>query len=148
VELALTDIVFTTPVYENEEISIGAVIENVGRIPVSEIAVRFSIGQITIGSVSIDGPLEPGSEATVAIDWSTLLGNHTITVELEHEGIVLFSMESEKTLDVLSTPVEPEPPKQEYKLMEPPLVYFVVLGLSILAILAGYSLYSMRRDAQ
>ena len=148
VELGVTGIVFTSPAFENEEISIEAVIENIGRIPVSDISVRFSIGHIDIGSVSIDGPLEPGSDVTVSIYWVAQLGNHTISVELEHGGVVLFSMESDSTLEVISTPVEPEPPRQEYKLTEPPLVYAVILGVSVLSMLAGYGLWSRKRPVQ
>ncbi len=148
VELALTDIVFTTPVFENEEISIEAVMDNIGRIPVSEITVRFSIDHIAIGSASINSSLEPGNGVTVAIDWLSQLGNHTISAELVHDGIVLVSMESNRTLDVLTTPVEPEPPKQEYKLMEPPLVYFLIVGLFVLATVVGYGLWSWNRSDQ
>ncbi len=158
IELEIDEIRFASPVFEGDEIVMEAVVSNIGLISVSDILVVFYDGGEAIGNIPIDESLEPDALSTAALDWVPTLGNHTISVRLEHDGALLFSRDADSLLTVVpvvpDVPVVSEPPSTQppaeqpfdgYKLTEPPLLYLLgVFSLVILVLVAYAAIYLKR----
>jgi parallel beta-helix repeat protein len=154
IELEIVEIRFGIPVFEGEEVALEAVVSNIGLISVSDILVVFYDGDETIGKIPMDGSLEPDGLSAVELDWVPSLGNHAISVQLEHNGAVLVSREADVLLTVVPVVSDPpsnpppvvERPLDAYKLTEPPLVYFVGVFMMVVMVLVVYAAISLKRS--
>ncbi|NOQ53893.1 MAG: hypothetical protein GQ558_04740, partial [Thermoplasmata archaeon] len=85
IELEIVEIRFETPIFEGDGIVIEVDVSNIGLISVSDILVVFYDGGEAIGDIPVGVSLEPDALSTVALDWMPSLGNHTISIHLEHD---------------------------------------------------------------
>ena len=153
IALEIVEIRFETPIFEDEEILMEAVVSNNGLISVSDILVVFYDGDEVIGNVPLEASLEPEALSTFELEWMPTLGNHTITVQLEHDGALLLTTEADQLLNVVSVVSNPpstrppaERPLDAYKLTEPPLVYFVGVFMMVVMVMVAYAAISLKRS--
>ncbi len=141
VRLEIVRIIFPSSAHEGQEVTIEAEVRNLAAIPVSGITVHFSYGDERIASVVMDGPLGPNAKGTASTDWVAVLGNHTILVEVEHEGTVVHSERSDTPMVVTE---RPEDGNGDGKRSQDPslTILIIVIIASVLMVLTAYFLRS------
>ena len=148
VRLEILGIDFPSSATEGEVVSIEGDIRNVGDFSSSSIVARFFYDNETLGHVTIETPLEPGSEITVTIDWAAVVGIHMISLEVEHEGAILASERSSDIILVAETIKNPGIETSEEsgeRVGSADLVAISVAFLFAASVVTAYLLWSRRR---
>jgi hypothetical protein len=103
------DTVNNKPV-EGQSIGLMATIHNIGDVSASDISVRFLVDDRQLGEVQNIPLLMPEKSILIFGSWRAIIGNHTITVEVDYENSIdEYSEENNVATTTIS--VEEEPSK-------------------------------------
>jgi parallel beta-helix repeat protein len=141
VKLEIARILFPRTAHEGQSVTIEVVMENVARIPVSDITVHFYYGDERITSMVLEGPLGSGSQKTISIGWLAVLGNHTVLVELEHDGAIISSERSDTTMVVSEKPDDGDGNGKRSQDSSITILMIVIIA-SVLMVITAYFLRS------
>jgi parallel beta-helix repeat protein len=97
---------------EGDDMTLGCTLVNVGNVPLLGLSVTFSIGDVVVGTVPMNGPLHPGAQRPVETTWVAPVGRHVVLVEVVHRGVVLRSELSDGTITVEPRVVLDDPPTE------------------------------------